>query len=155
MIMFILKLLAALVLIGLGLGFFRTWQVENSQNEKTFASGKQFTSKLDGFYKGGVSTPVKVTWLGKKFNSASSTGINIFEDGQGGQREGYPFNTSMATSGSSTVLNIDYDRPENPFWVRPILDQLVEVEPGNYLGKLTVRVVPGYPFSFGFFHLAK
>jgi hypothetical protein len=152
---FVLKVVVALIVIVLVLAFARSWQVESSENQKIFAANAAPQPALDGLYSGSVSTPVKVTWLGKKFNAASSTGINVFDDGQGGQHEGYPFATSVATNGTSTVLNIDYAHPDNPFWIRPILDQLVQVAPGEYLGKLTVRLVPGYPMSLGFFQLKK
>ena len=151
---FLIKLIIGLVILALALGFFRTWQVENSDNQKKFAAGKAPSTALDGLYHGSVSTPIKVTWLGKKFIAASSTGINVFEDGSS-TTERYPFATALGISGSTTVLNIKYDLPENPFWLRPVLDQLVEIAPGDYLGKLTVLVVPGYPFSLGFFKLIK
>ena len=153
--LFLLKLIVALAVIILGLGFFRSWQVENSDNGKLFASSTAPTVKLDGFYKGSVNTPVKVTWLGKKFIAASSSGINIFDDGAGGTREGYPFKTFMGLNGSSTALYIDYDLPDNPFWARSILDELVQTAPDQYLVKLTLRIIPGYPLSLGFFKLQK
>jgi hypothetical protein len=35
------------------------------------------------------------------------------------------------------VLKIDYDRPSNPGWtIRPILDELVQVADGYYLGNV-------------------
>ena len=152
---FVLKVLLAILIIVLALAFVRSWQVENSENQKIFAASAAPQEALDGFYSGSVNAPVKVTWLGKKFDSTASTGVNIFEDGSAGEREGYPFATSLGINGSSTVLNIDYDQPANPFWIRPILDQLIETEPGKYLGKVTVRLIPSYPFSIGFFRLKK
>jgi hypothetical protein len=152
---FLIKLAIGLVIFVLILGFAQTWAVENSNNGKLFNSSAAPSVKLDGFYKGSVNLPVKVTWLGKKFTSASSTGINVFDDGAGGQSEKYSFTTIMGLNGSSTVLYIDYDQPDNPFWVRPILDELVEPTPGQFLGKLTVRIIPGYPYSLGFFRLEK
>ncbi len=152
---FLLKLVLGLVVLALALGFFRTWQVENSDDAKLFASSSAPTVKLDGFYKGSVSSPVKITWAGKKFSAASSTGINIFDDGSGSTSEKYPFTLIDGNHDGKKVLDINYDRPENPFWVRPILDELVQTEKGTYLGKLTLRVVPSYPFSLGFFRLSK
>src|SRR5262245_28330253 len=125
---FLLKLVVGLVVLLLVLAYARTWQVDNSENQKIFAANGAPNPALDGFYKGAVSLPVKVTWSGKKFDAASSTGINVFDDGS----ERYPFSTSVGVIGSSTVLNISYDRPENPFWVRPIVDQLIQTGPGNY-----------------------
>lgn len=152
---FLIRLVFSLVILALALGFARTWQIENSELGKQFASSSAPTVKLDGFYKGSVNLPVKVTWLGKKFNSADSSGINVFENGTGGENEMYRFKTVHGLHGENTVLHIVYDIPDNPFWVRPVLDQLVEIAPGDYLGKLTVQIVPGYPFSLGFFKLSK
>jgi hypothetical protein len=149
---FLLKLVFALIILALAFGFFRTWQVENSDTQKQFASSTAPTAALDGFYKGSVNTPIKVTWQGKKFNAASSTGINIFE---GTDAEQYPFVHGVSVGTTHQVLNISYDLPENPFWVRPVLDELVETAPGKYLGKMTLRIIPGYPFSVGFFTLEK
>ena len=151
----LLKSLIGFVVLLVALGFFRTWQVENSDNGKQFAKLAAPTQKLDGFYNGSVALPVRVTWLGKKFDAAKNTGINVFDNGGGQQVEQYPFATSVGQNGSSTALYIDYDQPANPFWIRPILDRVVEVGPGLYLGKLTVRVIPGYDFSLGFFRLSK
>lgn len=150
MFSFIFKLLLAIVILALAFGFFRTWQVENSENQKIFARNSA-PARLDGFYKGSLNLPVKVTWAGKKFNAASSTGINVFDSGS----EGYPFRTSVGVIGSSTVLDISYDTPENPFWARYILDRVVETGPDHYLGKIILRVIPNYPFSLGFFRLEK
>jgi hypothetical protein len=154
MISFILKLVAAFVLIAFALVFFRNWQVENSAEQKIFAANSA-PARLDGFYQGSVNLPIKITWMGKNFNAASSTGTNIFEDAASGQRTAYPFSTTVGTHGSSTVLNISYDSAENPFWVRPILDQVVETGPDHYLGKITLRMIPNYPLSLGFFRLQK
>lgn len=151
---FLIRLIFSLVILALALGFARTWQIENSEMGKQFASSSAPTVTLDGFYKGSVNLPVKVTWLGKKFNAADSSGVNVFESGSG-ESEMYRFKTVHGLHGSNTLLYIVYDIPENPFWIRPILDQLVEIAPGEYLGKLTVQIVPGYPFSLGFFKLSK
>jgi hypothetical protein len=151
----VLKFLIGLVLVALATGFFRTWQIENSDNQKLFASSSAPKEKLNGLYKGSVNLPVKVTWLGKKFDSKTSTGINVFDDGGGTTHDSFPFNTYAGSSSSSTALYIDYDKPENPFWIRPIVDQLVEVNPGDYLGKLSYRLIPGYNFELEFFRLKK
>jgi hypothetical protein len=154
MIGFIVKLLLAIVLLAFAGAFLRSWQVENSAEQKIFAANSA-PARLDGFYKGSVNLPVKVTWMGKNFNAASSTGTNIFEDATVGQRAAYPFTTTVGTHDSSTVLNISYDSAENPFWARPILDQIVETGPDHYLGKITLHVIPNYPLSLGFFRLQK
>ncbi len=148
---FLIKLVLGLVILLVALLIFHSWQVDHSANQKAFEMASAPSPALNGFYTGAVNLPVKVTWAGKKFNSASSTGINVFDDGS----EGYPFKTSVGTVGSSTVLNIAYDLPENPAWVRAITDQLVQTGPDHYLGKITATVIPGYTLSLGFFRLSK
>ena len=50
------------------------------------------------------------------------------------------------------VLVLDYDIPENPFWLRYIRDEIVQVAPNQYLGKLHLRVI-GFAFTLGYFEL--
>jgi hypothetical protein len=55
------------------------------------------------------------------------------------------------------VLKIDYDHDGNPsFFVRDVLDELVEVAPGAYLGRMLVRGRRGSPYRLaGWFALRK
>lgn len=94
----------------------------------------------------------QTTWQGKEFFATSNTGINNFSDGQR-----YKFKTYKAKSISSDkqVLKIDYDIPGNPFWIRRIVDELVEVEPGKYQGKVYLRYLPGLTFTLTYFTLEK
>ena len=98
----------------------------------------------NGFYKGSVG--FKTSWEGKKFNAENSSGINLF-DGQ----EKYPFKTYE----EKDVLKIDYNLPENPFWVRLILDEIVEISKDKYLGTIKLRLIPGFPVTIGHFRLEK
>ena len=56
----------------------------------------------------------------------------------------FTFATRLAPSvvdPTRTVLRIDYDLDENPrFWIRDVVDELVEVAPGEYLGEAQVRL---------------
>jgi len=99
-------------------------------------------------------------WLGKRFDLASETGWNVFEKSAGrvqglvparyGHREpedessflALPFRSSLGPSalGGPEVLRIDYDDPGNLPGVRRVLDELVEVRPGVYLGQALLRV---------------
>jgi hypothetical protein len=151
----LLKTLLGIVILVFVFFFVRNWQVESSDQGKAFATSSAPVVKLEGFYKGGIALPIKVTWLGKKFDAKTQTGINVFDDGVGNQYDAYPFTTSVSTTSSSSPLYIDYNQSANPFWLRPVVDELVEITPGQYLGKLTVRIIPGYPFSLGFFKLQK
>jgi hypothetical protein len=53
------------------------------------------------------------------------------------------------------VFKIDYNIKGNPLWLRRILDEVVEVEPGKLLGKVHVRWILGITFTAGFFELEK
>lgn len=74
-------------------------------------------------------------WGGKSFQSQSAA------HGQGINRvallgDMYPFDTrveSSAIDGKDCIF-LDYDKPENPFFIRAIRDELREVSPGLFLG---------------------
>lgn len=156
--MFLFRLIFSLVLIALAIALYLTWHTNSSETEKAFAAGTIPAPALSGFYKGSVDLPVKVTWLGKKFDAATSTGINVFDSGLGSTTDKYSFRYGEIAAlhePGIKVIAIDYDLPQNPFWVRPIFDELVQVAPGKYLGKMNVRIIPGYPFTLGFFRLEK
>ena len=138
-------------------GAARTWQLEHSSNQTVFFEGTVPQPAPDGLYSGSIEGP-KVSWLGKKFNAASSAGINVFDDGNGKQGERYPFKTAYGKGLRDMhidVLTIDYNTPDNPFWMHPILDEIVQIGPDKYLGKLHVRLIPGHPFTLSYFELSK
>lgn len=157
MVLFFIRLFIGLLLLAMFLGVWRTWQVEKSPNQALFVGGHAPTPAPDGLYHGTVPGR-KVSWLGKKFDAAKSSGINVFDDGNGVKGERYPFTTSY-TKGvrdkNVDVLAINYNVSANPVWLRFILDEVVEVAPGEYLGKLHLRIIPGYPFTLGYFKLLK
>ena len=159
---FLLKTLVVILFVILLFGFCCTWVVEHSYNQKQFLAGTAPNPTPDGLYSGTVPGHT-VSWLGKKFNAASSTGINVFDDGKDTngniiQGERYPFKTSYVKGSRDKnldVLAIDYNIATNPFWLRLILDEIVQVAPGQYLGKLEVRIIPRFPFTLAFFELKK
>ena len=149
---FLIKLVIVLLLLGVAFGFFRTWQMEHSDNQKKFENGTVRDVHPDGLYNGSISR--KTSWLGKKFNAANSTGINVFE----GKGDAYPFVTSYGKGirdRNLMVINIDYNIAQNPWWMHPILDEIVQVGPDEFLGKLHVRIIPRFPFTLGYFTLKK
>ncbi len=144
------------LLVFVLLGFYRTWKIQQSNNQKLFLHGKVPTSLPDGFYKG-VVVGYNGPWIGKKFDRAKARGTNIFRK-NGKEGEQYPFKTYVAKGlqdKSITVLKIDYNISENPFWVRSILDEVVLVDTDKFLGKITFRLIPNLPFSIGYFQLQK
>ena len=146
----ILIIVVTTVLLPISLGLFRTWQIQNSLNQKLFLNGKN-PDKPNGLYKGSVN--FKTSWEGKKFDASSSAGINII-----GGKEKYPFKTYTGKGirdKNLDVLKIDYNIPQNPLWLRFILDEIVEVDKDKYLGKVHLNLIPGLPLSLGYFRLEK
>ncbi len=156
MFTFFLKIIFFLLVIGVLCGIYRTIQIGKSETEKRFLTGKIPKTLPDGLYSG-TAEGYSGSWMGKNFKSAEQKGINLFKKGDV-IAEKYPFRTSV-TAGIRNpdlrVIAINYDLPENPFWLRPVLDEIVEVAPGEFLGKLHYRLLTLYPFSLGFFRLKK
>ncbi len=141
-----------LILLPISFALFRTWQVQKSPNQKIFLSGHVPNPKPDGAYKGSVGN-IKTGWQGKKFDATSSSGINLIS----GKKQ-YPFKTYTEkglADKNLDVFKIDYNVPQNPLWLRLILDEIVEVSPNHYLGKVHLKIIPGLPFSLGYFNLEK
>jgi hypothetical protein len=141
-----------------------------------FLPGRLVTMSLtrptDAFVRGvsGAYMP----WLGKSFDRAASTGINVLVKSAKGPMkalwpsykpvsesddriEVFPFNTRVgpgAVDPEVEVLKIDYDFEANPnLLIRRILDELVQIDDGLYLGKILFR--RGNSFvPIGFFSLA-
>jgi hypothetical protein len=99
-------------------------------------------------------------WQGKSFDPASSTGVNRFTPdvrapmralwpsyrpvrADEGVVEAFPFLNRVgpgALDPDVEVLKIDYDFDANPgFIIRRILDELVQIDDGLYLGKVLFR----------------
>lgn len=151
MLKVIVGILLILVIL-LATGFVRTWQVQYDKRNAVFLQGTFPDPLPDGLYAGDIGK--KVSWQGKKFNSATSEGINVFEGG----KEQYPFATYKGSGlfeKNLEVLKIDYNIPSNPFWLKLILDEIVQVSPNQYLGKMSLQIIPGFPFSLGYFRLQK
>jgi hypothetical protein len=110
-------------------------------------------------------TAVWLPWKGKTFDPDAEEGRNLFTSGarrvmrvtlptyqtrdepggrSGRQYSAFRFITSTGPSAFTPgveVLRIDYrDVPENPSWpVRKILDELVMIEDGRYLGQALIE----------------
>ncbi len=109
-------------------------------------------------------------WLGKRFEAATSSGENVFDMGayRTGERVTPPayrawwpedvssyralrFTTSVGAGRLDSgveVLRIDYDLPENPPPLRQIVDELVAVQPGVYLGQAIWRRFGGHRLAW-------
>ncbi len=114
-------------------------------------------------------------WKGKIFDAARACGRNWFEDsaralirlflpayeGVSADRPGtftaFSFRTKHGQSqllGDVEVLRIDYDLPENPWPVRQVVDELVRIDVGIYLGQALLRRRKGW-MRAGWFALEK
>ena len=114
-------------------------------------------------------------WLGKSFDAATSTGLNRFAVLPGlrpafrvlwpryrlvsettDQIEAFEFRNRRdrgAVDPELQVYKIDYDFESNPgFVIRRILDELVQVDDGVYLGKVLMRLGDRF-HPVGFFML--
>ncbi|MDQ3928165.1 MAG: hypothetical protein M3328_03345, partial [Chloroflexota bacterium] len=100
-------------------------------------------------------------WKGKRFDPTTSTGYNYLTPGgrraarltwplykhphhaENGLYRYFNFNISIGQAVGApgvTVLKLDYNLPENPlFLVRSVLDELVQISGGYYLGKAYLR----------------
>jgi hypothetical protein len=83
-------------------------------------------------------------WRGKSFSSEGQAptgeGINrLFVD----RNKWFRFETSVGPSraGNFDAVQLNYDLPENPFFIRAIKDEIREVRPGLYLGQAYARVL--------------
>ena len=105
-------------------------------------------------------TDLWMPWLGKTFDATARTGRNVVTASSrpgmrliwpdhrpvetGGRIEAFPFITWVgpaALDSDLEVLKIDYDHDASPDRIlRRILDELVEVDDGFYLGRALVRV---------------
>jgi len=53
------------------------------------------------------------------------------------------------------VIKLDYNAPENPFPIRIIIDEIVEIAPEQFLGKIHLKVFPRFYSTIGYFGLRK
>jgi hypothetical protein len=113
-------------------------------------------------------------WLGKTFSPSTGTGLNRFTPTTGtriwlralfprhnpdvllpDRLEAFPFRTCIAPGKLDPgvrVMKIDYDFEANPALIRHILDELVQIAPDRYLGKVLFRSGARYR-RIGFFSL--
>jgi hypothetical protein len=114
-------------------------------------------------------------WMGKSFDRDAAMGVNRFnssgraplkvlfptyapERDLGELLEAFPFRNRVGpgeVDPDVQVYKIDYDFEANPgFIIRRILDELVEIEDGLYLGKILFRTRSGF-HPIGFFSLER
>lgn len=151
-------------------------RMQRATYQDSFARGQVPQPQLDGFYPGvsHIAFGLPVPWLGKRIVRTPEGGTNIFSGLGGtlariltprykhfghesdGTVSGYNFKTVTGVGlrdPQVQVLKLDYNIPENPGLIRIIYDELVQVDPGRYLGKVYVQLLPGWFLFVGFFEL--
>src|SRR3989338_4732003 len=126
----ILALLLLTIILALGYGFYRTWKTGWSEDYDRFQQGTVPVNLPEGLWKGTALGLGEVSWKGKKFFK-SGTGINLVGEG-----EKFPFRFSKEMSikdGKKEVIRLDYNQPENPFWLRFIVDEMVSTGENQFL----------------------
>lgn len=172
--------IALILAIAVWLAFFAlvTYLSKTSRRQKEFAAGKLPDPAPDGFYRGSAYLlgGGPVPWLGKSFEPGTALGFNtftpkgasllkimtplykLFRINRDGNTDAYYFKTSTGPGFRDREIEtfkLDYNSPENPFLIRIILDEIVETAPKEYLGKVHMKVFPGYYATIGYFGLRK
>ncbi|MBS1796014.1 MAG: hypothetical protein JSS81_19340 [Acidobacteria bacterium] len=177
-LIWILLIIAAVIAGWLAFWTLVSFLNNRSANHRRFLTGSIPADAPDGFYAGAahIFFDRPTPWLGKSFAAADRLGFNIFRPAGGSLlRVLFPFyrKFGIADDGRALafyfrtrtddglkdpglkVVKLDYDAPENPFPIRIILDEIVECAPGEYLGKIHLKVFPGFYSTIGFFGLKK
>lgn len=172
----IIAIIVILAIILLALQIL-TWISEKSPYQKMFAEGKLPAHAPDGFHPGTahVLFDKQTPWLGKSFVAHEHKGFNIFTPtgaailkwltplyklfakNQDGNIHAYNFKTSKEKGIKDPkldVIRLDYSAPENPWVIRIIVDEIVEIAPHQFLGKIHIKL-GGLFFTIGYFGLKK
>lgn len=170
---------ALIVVVILMLGSLVTLLVERSPYHQVFVQGRVPNPLPDGFHPGmaHVLLDKQTPWLGKQFDRTQQVGFNIFTPlgakilklasplyrkfslNEEGNTRAYYFKTWVGKGKKDVnvdVLKLDYAAvPENPLSIRIILDEVVEIAPQQYLGKIHVKLLPGFFVTIGYFGLTE
>lgn len=175
-LLYVLLIAAFAILAILIVGSFITYLVGRSPYQSMFVGGKAPDPAPQGFHKGlpHVLFDKKTPWMGKSFDRDTQTGFNIFTPtgasilkiatplysrfhlNPEGNTDAYYFKTFIGKGKKDAeidVMKLDYDSAENPWLIRIILDEIVETAPDSYLGKIHVKVLPGFYVTIGYFGL--
>lgn len=179
MLLTILISLASIVVAIVILGSLVTFLVERNPYHQKFVQGRVPNPLPQGFHPGmaHVLLDKPVPWLGKSFDRTQQLGFNIFTPlgakilkiaspfypkfsiNEEGNTRAYYFKTWVGKGKKDTnvdVLKLDYAAMrENPLFIRIILDEVVEIAPDQYLGKIHVKLLPGFFVTIGYFGLTE
>ncbi len=130
--------------------------VERKIEQASFTKGTADLSGLDGDYIG-VAHGYSGSWQGKTIFKNKKSGINRFLYGEKLEQK-YPFGLSIQKALRDTgkdVIVLNYNQPGNPWWLKYIVDEMVQTGPQEYLGKVHVKIAPDLVFTLGYFSLTK
>jgi hypothetical protein len=146
-------ILFILILIGLEV---QTIRMNSSHNAELFAAGTLPDPTPNGFFKGSANFYTG-SWQGKTFDFENHRGINNFITKETSSSK-YSFETNVDKDFADPnlmVYTLDYATSSNPFFIRPLLDEIVQIAPNQFLGKMQYRFIGGHPFTLGFFRLGE
>lgn len=156
-VLLIIFLIIVILVVAVVLyGWWRTYKSEKGANQVTFKAGTAEVVGLDGEYTGSV-TGYTGSWQGKTMRASTGRGINRFKEGDV-LSDKYPFAfyvTKSLRDATQDVVRLDYNQPENPWWLRFIVDEMVKTGSGTYLGKVHIRLFSGAVFTMGYFTLTQ
>jgi hypothetical protein len=178
LILWILLSIAAALAVWLVFWSLVSFFVNRSAYHKQFIAGSVPKNPPDGFYQGTahILFDKQTPWLGKSFVAADNLGFNIFmphsatllkvlmplykkfSPNANGDTDAFYFQTRTDAGlkdKMTNVIKLDYDAPENPLPIRIILDEIVEVAPDRFLGKIHLKVFPRFYSTIGYFGLEK
>ena len=178
LILWILLSIAAALAVWLVFWSLVSFFVNRGRYHRQFVAGCVPQSAPDGFYQGAahIFFDKQTPWLGKSFVAADNFGFNIFmpkgaallkilapfykkfRQNENGDTDAFYFQTRTEAGikdKNVEVIKLDYDAPENPFFVRIILDEIVEIAPDEILGKIHLKVFPRFFSTIGYFGLKK
>ena len=178
LILWILLSIAAALAVWLAFWSVVSFFVNRSAYHKQFVDGRVPQSAPKGFYQGTahIFFDKRTLWLGKSFVPGDDLGFNIFMPkgaallkimmplykkfsvNDRGDTDAFYFRTRTAAGlkdKTIEVIRLDYTGPENPFPIRIILDEIVEIAPEQFLGKIHLKVFPRLYSTIGYFGLKK
>lgn len=178
LILWILLSIVAAIVVWLVFWSLVNFVVNRSYYNGQFIAGSMPKNAPDGFYQGTahIFFDFQTPWLGKSFVASSSLGFNIFMPkgaallkiimplykkfslNKNGDTDAFYFQTRTEAglkNKDMDVIKLDYDAPENPFPIRIILDEIVEIAPDEFLGKIHLKVFPRFYSTIGYFGLKK
>ena len=152
-------ILTVVVLICLGYGavyMYQSAKIRSNPNQKLFIGGRIPTPALDGFYRGSAFN-FDGDWQGKRFEASNLVGINVFKETDSRIAERHRFKTYVSRGLQDPIetFKLDYRVPGNIWWIKFFIDEVIEISPGEYLGKIYLRPFGLIAIPTGYFKLSQ